>query len=228
MLYNNSVGDNMIKNRKIIYTAIIFISIIVAGYAILNNLDYKTTNNGKEIIATKWLYLIAPGISLISILGINGLAKIDPKDQSSNLKVIFITSVSLGIVPTFYNLIVILDAYNDFAVSLSESLLMGMIGLMFIPVGIGMYDCKQSYFIGLKTPWTLNNKVSWKETHRKGAVLFVLLGIATFITSVFTAVFELSTLISAFVVAGGAIIITIYLIIYSHRVYKANGGKQNG
>ncbi len=51
------------------------------------------------------------------------------------------------------------------------------IGLLFILAGILIRNAKRNFFIGIRTPWTLSSDRVWDETHRLGAVLFILCGI---------------------------------------------------
>jgi len=62
-----------------------------------------------------------------------------------------------------------------------------ILGVILLMMGLGNYmnNIKQNYFIGVRTPWTLDNEEVWKATHRFTAKLWVsasfvaLIGFAT-------------------------------------------------
>ena len=59
---------------------------------------------------------------------------------------------------------------------MSTALLPG-IGLIFIFAGVLMRKAKRNFFIGIRTPWTLSSDHVWDQTHRLGAVLFIISGV---------------------------------------------------
>jgi uncharacterized membrane protein len=48
-------------------------------------------------------------------------------------------------------------------------------GILFYIAGVMMSRAKRNYFIGIRTPWTLNNEEVWNKTHRLGGLLFKIL-----------------------------------------------------
>ncbi len=55
------------------------------------------------------------------------------------------------------------------------------LGLLFIFVGFMLRQAKRNFFIGIRTPWTLSSDMVWNETHRLGAILFMISGALAFI-----------------------------------------------
>jgi len=47
------------------------------------------------------------------------------------------------------------------------------------------YNVKPNNFIGIRTPWTLNNETVWKQTHHLAGILFFTGGLAGFILTFF-------------------------------------------
>lgn len=45
------------------------------------------------------------------------------------------------------------------------------IGVLFVILGNYFKTIQPNYFIGIKTPWTLENETIWKETHRMAGKL---------------------------------------------------------
>jgi uncharacterized membrane protein len=67
---------------------------------------------------------------------------------------------------------------------------MGNPNLIFIPIGIlylvlGNYfkTIKPNYFIGIRTPWTLESESIWKETHRLAGKIWFVGGLLTILCS---------------------------------------------
>ena len=73
---------------------------------------------------------------------------------------------------------------------------------------------KRNFFIGIRTPWTLSSDKVWDETHRLGAVLFMISGVLAFIGAFFggTAAFWLF-----FAPLMGS---AIFLVFSSYVLYK--------
>lgn len=47
-----------------------------------------------------------------------------------------------------------------------------LIGFMIMVFGNYFPTIKPNYFVGIKTPWTLENETVWKETHKLGGKLW--------------------------------------------------------
>jgi uncharacterized membrane protein len=88
------------------------------------------------------------------------------------------------------------------------------LGLLFIFVGFMLRQAKRNFFIGIRTPWTLSSDRVWEETHRLGAVLFMISGALAFIGGLFggTTAFWLM-----FIPIMGS---TLFLLIYSYVLYR--------
>jgi uncharacterized membrane protein len=85
--------------------------------------------------------------------------------------------------------------------------------LMLLILGNYMSSVRLNYFVGIRTPWTLNNEIVWKKTHRFAAKLWVFSSAAMLIALPF---------ISAALVVFLAFVavITIAPIVYSYLVFK--------
>ena len=88
------------------------------------------------------------------------------------------------------------------------------IGLLFIFVGFMLRQAKRNFFIGIRTPWTLSSDKVWDETHRLGAVLFMISGGLAFIGGFFGGV---NAFWLMFVPIIGS---TIFLLVYSYILYQ--------
>ena len=59
-----------------------------------------------------------------------------------------------------------------------------LLGLLFIIIGNLLPKCRQSYTMGIKLPWTLNNEENWNKTHRFGGKVWVIGGILIMATAI--------------------------------------------
>ncbi len=86
-------------------------------------------------------------------------------------------------------------------------------GALFVVIGNYLPKCKQSYTVGIKIPWTLNDEENWNKTHRLAGFLWVIGGIVIMATA-FLRVFWLF-----FVVLIPMVIVPF---VYSYSLYKKN------
>ena len=90
-----------------------------------------------------------------------------------------------------------------------------IIGLMFAVLGNYLQSVKPNYFIGIRTPWTLENEEVWKKTHKLGGKMWFVSGL------LLTALgFLLPLNIYVCVFMAGLVIMTLIPTIYSYRLSK--------
>ena len=58
-----------------------------------------------------------------------------------------------------------------------NSLMSMMFGLLFIGLGIFFRSVKKTWFVGIRTPWTLLSEQVWQKTHQAGSCVFILAGL---------------------------------------------------
>lgn len=124
------------------------------------------------------LWLI-PGMCLAFLVLFPMLSKLDPKNKNypkfkdswEALQTVFIV---------YFGYIFAASVY--FSMNPEQTSLMGNhvvfgIGALFVVIGNFMGKIRQNYFIGVKTPWALNDEEVWQKTQRVGGWTFVLGGI---------------------------------------------------
>jgi uncharacterized membrane protein len=89
-----------------------------------------------------------------------------------------------------------------------------IIGLLFAFLGNYFKTIKPNYFIGIKTPWTLENEEVWKKTHLMGGKLWFVGGLLMALT------FVLPNKIQLYTFLGITAVITIVPIVYSYLEFK--------
>ena len=99
---------------------------------------------------------------------------------------------------------------------------MVMAGLMIAVLGNYFGKLKQTWFVGIRTPWTLSSELSWRKTHQLGGKLFVGFGL----------LLALAGLIGQdwlFYAAFGLFFASIvFLVVYSFIIWKSDPDRVNG
>lgn len=73
---------------------------------------------------------------------------------------------------------------------------------------------KRNWFIGIRTPWTIQNEIVWEKTHALGAVLFRALG-GIYLLESFMPRVEFA------IVLGAALLTAFVPVVYSYTQYRA-------
>ncbi len=93
-------------------------------------------------------------------------------------------------------------------------LIFPLVGLLFAFLGNYFKTIKPNYFIGIKTPWTLENEEVWKKTHLLGGKLWFVGGLLMALTFVLPNNIQIYTFLT---IVG---VITIVPIVYSYLEFK--------
>lgn len=119
----------------------------------------------------------APGIYLSMWILFSFLPKLDPKKEKYQLFVDAWNILQMVFLVFFVYLQVIMFAYVLMpGLNFTKMILIGL-GIMFVLIGNYMGKIKQNYFIGVKTPWALNDVDNWNQTQRVGGWMFVIAGL---------------------------------------------------
>ena len=92
-----------------------------------------------------------------------------------------------------------------------ETILPLLMGLLFIIIGNLLPKCRQSYTMGIKLPWTLNNEENWNKTHRFGGKVWVVGGVIIMATA-FAGSF--------WILLGMLIVMMAIPTVYSYCLYR--------
>ncbi len=146
--------------------------------------------------------------------------KIDPKNKLNKMgnklqTIKFFLTTFMSILALF----IIYTAKNESFTNPNYIIL--LIGVLFIILGNYFKTIKPNYFIGIRTPWTLENETVWKKTHELGGKLWFLGGIIVVLSSLL--LFEKQNFTLFLIITG---IISIIPIIYSYIIFKNE--KKNG
>jgi uncharacterized membrane protein len=94
--------------------------------------------------------------------------------------------------------------------------LFGFLGLLFAALGNYFQTVRPNYFIGIRTPWTLESEHTWKKTHRLGGRMWmaggVLIALLAFIIP------DKSIFMTAFFII--IIIMSLVPVVYSYFEFQ--------
>lgn len=212
----------MIKKhlRTIIITSAITLIPMIAGVLLWNRLPEQIpTHFGISGEADGWsskpfavfaLPLFMLAMHLICILA----TRADPKHNNISDKVF---TVILYIVPAI-SLILCTMIYpvalgSDINVSLMAML---FVGFVFVIIGNYLPKCKQSYTVGIKLPWTLDDSENWNKTHSLAGKLWVICGIIIIINAFLEGPYMFLPVVA---------IMVLVPTLYSYMLYKKKKDK---
>lgn len=64
-----------------------------------------------------------------------------------------------------------------------ERVILASVGLMFVAIGNYLPRIRSNWFMGIRTPWTLDNERVWRATHRVGGRVFVAGGLVLLLST---------------------------------------------
>lgn len=142
------------------------------------------------------------------------IPKIDPKKRLKEMGgkyqslkailTIFMSALSLFIMYT---------AKND--TEHNPNYIILIIGLLFVFLGNYFKTIKPNYFIGIKTPWTLENETIWKKTHNLAGKMWFVGGLLVVFCSLIL-VKEKNMIWFAVI----TVIITVVPVVYSYLLFR--------
>lgn len=90
----------------------------------------------------------------------------------------------------------------------------GATSIMLVILGNYMGKIRPNYFMGIRTPWTLEDPMVWQKTHRVGGPVFILAGLFSLAGSLWSPIAGLVILVVSVMAAS------VYLVGYSWVQYK--------
>ena len=92
--------------------------------------------------------------------------------------------------------------------------IVSLVGLLFAALGFFFRSIKPNYFIGIRTPWTLENETVWTKTHKVSGPVWIAGGIFMAISPLFA---KSASVYIILVVTFG---LAIFSVVYSYVAYK--------
>ena len=179
----------MIKKNlpKLIITSLVTLIPIVVGLILWNKLPEQVPthwdiNGAVDGYATKTqavflMPLVLVAFHWICVVG----TSLDPKKQNINDKMLTLVLWIIPVISLLCNSMVYATALGH---KISVEVIMPLfMGVLFIIIGNYMPKCKQSYTMGIKLPWTLEDEENWNKTHRMAGFLWVIGGVVIMATA---------------------------------------------
>ena len=137
--------------------------------------------------------------------------KIDPKKKISDAQLAGLRLV----MHLFMSALALFILYSTKQAEMSSPFgIISLVGLLFAVLGWYFSRLKPNYFIGIRTPWTLENEEVWTRTHKASGPVWIIGGILMAIAPL---IVESA---SAYIVIGITLILTIYSVGYSWWAFK--------
>jgi uncharacterized membrane protein len=127
----------------------------------------------------KWVIaFLFPAIGLLSYFCLIFLPLIDPKKRIEyNQKPIAAAAIRIVLALFIvFMYVFVMAASLGTSINIAVYIQIG-VGMLIILLGNYMNSVKPNYFIGVKTPWTLENEEVWKKTHRLTSKLWIFAGL---------------------------------------------------
>ncbi len=153
------------------------------------------------LLVMQWVCILATGL--------------DPK--AKNVTTTKMMGIVLWIIPVlnlFLHVMVWLAAFGR-EVNM-ETVMPLFMGTLFVVIGNYLPKCKQSYTMGIKLPWTLNDEENWNKTHRLAGKLWVAGGLLSMLCALLPGVASFIVMMSILLV------MCVIPTVYSYRLYKKN------
>ena len=209
------------STRNTIFATIFLITFAVAfSISVYDRLPeqmashWNTANQVDGYVSRFWGAFLMPVVSAAMLLLFLVIPVIDPlKANIAKFREYFNTFVMLIVAFMVYMHILTMIwnlGYDQFNMGTA---MLPALGLLFVFAGIMMRKAKRNFFIGIRTPWTLSSDRVWDETHRLGAVLFIISGILSLLGAFFA---DYAVWFILIPVLGS----TLFLLVYSYVLYQ--------
>lgn len=158
------------KNKKIAGMAFVPLLMVLATWGRLpEEVPLQWNLSGVARYGSRWELIPFAGLNLLIGFGLPLLAKIDPKRRNDSqfsaiqASMIFMVELFLTALIGF----VLLEAMRPGTISMLKAATI-LLGILFIWLGNLMPKVRQNFFMGIKTPWTLENRAVWFKAQRLG------------------------------------------------------------
>lgn len=173
---------------------------------------YGKADDWGEKSMLQWLI---PGLSIFMYALLIIIPLIDPKNRLSEMggKYFSLRFALLGLICYILIMIVYTSSGHE---KKFLSMLLPALALFLMILGNYLQAIKPNYFIGIRTPWTLQDENNWQRTHRFGGRLYLVGGLFLFLLSLAAN----SDMLNA-IFLGLLLLIVITPVFYSFYLFTA-------
>ena len=177
------------KNKKLAISSLVMLLPVIAGVLLWGKLPesmpvhFNLAGEADGFASKYTAVLVMPLLLLALHLFLIFMVNHDPKKKNVSGKVESLVYWMCPIVSLFVS-------FGIMAFSLGYDIKMNavcfaFVGIIFIIIGNYLPKCQQNYTVGIKLPWTLNDKENWRKTHRMAGPLWIVGGIVILISAYF-------------------------------------------
>ncbi len=215
------------KTQKRILYIFMFLPLIVTLIALLFLPDKIPAHYGADNQVTRWgskyETLIFPAVTILMGLFMLGIAKYSAKqekDGNNNEKVMIITGIMTLLL---FNAMTFYFLYTDFnqvenlntvSIDIFQVTFL-MLGIFMVIVGNIMPKVRMNSLIGLRTPWSRKNEMTWKKSQRFGGITFMIAGVIIIVACLLTKGFD------CIVWVMGTLLVSVIIdVYYTYQIAK--------
>lgn len=157
-----------------------------------------------------------PAVTFVLYLLMTFLPLIDPlrKNYEKFALPYYVIRLALVLFLTFLYFYTVLVAFG-FELGV-RYIMISALSLLFVVLGACLPKIKRNYFVGVRTPWTLQSDEVWKETHNLGAKTMIIAGILSFF-SMFFGLYAFWVFLGLILIGG------LTPVVYSYFIYRKLG-----
>lgn len=178
----------MTNNRKLrVLTSIVCLIPIVVGFMFYSKMPEQVAihwgfDGNPDGYASKAVAIVILPLALFGMnLLLPFLFKMDPKYENISEKTI---NLSMWIIPVVSLMASGLTISSALGKQVNINVFVPLVmGIMFTVIGNYLPKMSQSYTVGIKLPWTLNDEENWNKTHRLAGKLWVVCGLLLIVGS---------------------------------------------
>ncbi len=216
-------------NKMLLVSAVVIALIPLGLYAyyydqlpaqVATHFDFAGNANGFTRREYLWVPLGLP-LGMIPLLVI--LPRSDPRGKSYQKLGRIYPGFVWGMTVFLTVLMTALLVNGVSAVALPmETLTVVAVGILFLVLGNYLPKMKQSYTLGIKTPWTLDHEVVWNKTHRLAGPCFMVAGMCMCLTPLLPSPWRFAVMMVSIALAAGIPGVMSY--VYYRREQWGNNG----
>ncbi len=206
--------------KNILPLIFLSLSVIIAVYynnrlpnIIVTHWDMQ--GNPNDYTSRAFGLFIIPLISLFSFAGLHFLPKLDPYKKNFSQFEQYYRQFVIFILGFFLYLQLITCLWNYYQNFNLISFLVPSFTAIYYYIGFLLSKTKRNWFVGIRTPWTMESDLVWHKVHQLGSVLFkisALIGLLGLFFPKLAFFFIIIPLLSS----------TFFLFVYSYYIYQKN------
>ncbi|MEM4396462.1 MAG: SdpI family protein [Candidatus Woesearchaeota archaeon] len=169
--------ENKRKIEQVLFIISLLFSLIIFPF-LPAKIPSHFNSEGIPSYSSKFTIFFFPILLLIFILLFKYLPKIDPLKENYKFFNKYYEEFKLVIMLYFLYLQVLIIFYSFIPFKMNFFIILG-ISLLFLEISRLLKHCRRTWFLGIRTPWTLSSDLVWQKTHEFGSKVFLFLAIYT-------------------------------------------------